>query len=483
MARVLIIDDEVAICRVLSDMVKRMGHEPATAKTLKEGVSKAFKEPFDVVLLDVALPDGSGLDVIPKLRETVSLPEVVIITGAGDPTGAEMAIRNGAWDYLQKPLFAKDIYLALNRVIQYRKNVKSAPKSPVALNLDGIVGNSPRIRACFDFVAQAANSDANVLITGETGTGKELFARAIHENGPRSEKSFVVVDCAALPESLVESSLFGYEKGAFTGADRARDGLILQADGGTLFLDEVGELPMSMQKAFLRVLQERRFRPIGGRMEKSSDFRLIAATNRDLDQGSKTGEFRKDLLFRIRSLLIEIPPLRERREDIKDLALYYITKICERQGTEIKGFSPEFFEALTTYNWPGNVRELIHTLEGAIAEAGREPTLFPKHLPSHIRIQLARASVTRNKKRAEKSDPGRTIALPPFKTSYKNFRESVMAEAEKHYFRDLMEAVKGSISEACRISGLGRTRLYSLLKKHGIDRSEFSAPGKNLRRE
>ncbi|MCP4110809.1 MAG: sigma-54-dependent Fis family transcriptional regulator [Desulfobacteraceae bacterium] len=226
MANVLIIDDEELVCKILADMVNRTGHCASYAYTLKEGIGKAMSAPFDVVFLDVRLPDGNGLDALPMIREMESSPEVIIITGAGDPNGAEIAIKSDAWDYLQKPLSTNKITLQLNRVLQYRSDIEKAGRKAVALKLDGIVGNSPRIQNCFDFIAQAAITDTNVLLTGETGTGKELFARAIHDNSPRAVNNFVVVDCAALPETLAESLLFGYEKGVYTGADRSRDGMI-----------------------------------------------------------------------------------------------------------------------------------------------------------------------------------------------------------------------------------------------------------------
>lgn len=467
MAHILIIDDDEMMCGMLSTMVRQMGHAATCANTLQEGIKLSSSEDFDVVFLDVRMPDGSGLDMLPRIREASSAPEVIIITGFGDPDGAELAIKNGAWDYLEKPSSIKAMTLPLVRALQYREE-KKARKSAVVLNREGIVGNSPSMRVCIDMVAQAANSDANVLITGETGTGKEIFAFAIHNNSLRAEKNFVVVDCAALPENLVESMLFGHEKGAFTGADRVQDGLIKQADGGTLFLDEVGELPLSTQSSFLRVLQERRFRPIGGKQEIESDFRLVAATNRDLERMVKQGQFRKELLFRLRSFTIELPPLREHRGDIKELALYYTAKICERYGTETKGFSPEFFEALAAYDWPGNVRELVNTMERAIAAARQDPILFPKHLPTHIRIDVVRASIGKETpiEVSHKEGGGSLKALP----NLRDFRENAISEAVQHYLHDLMSRTGGNIEEACKISGLSRPRLYALLKNYHISK-------------
>jgi two-component system NtrC family response regulator len=468
MAHILIIDDDEMICDMLSTVVRQMGHEVTCANTLQDGLQESLSRDCDVVFLDVRMPDGSGLDVLPRIREAPSSPEVIIITGFGDPDGAELAIKNGAWDYIEKPSSIKTMTLPLIRALQYREE-KQARKPPIALNREGIVGNSPQMKSCIDLVAHAAKSDAHVLITGETGTGKELFAYAIHNNSPRADKNFVVVDCAALPENLVESMLFGHERGAFTGADRTQDGLIKQADGGTLFLDEVGELPLSTQSSFLRVLQERRFRPIGGKQEIESNFRLVVATNRDLEGMVTQGQFRKELLFRLRSFTIELPSLREHPDDIKALVLYYTAKICERYGTETKGFSPEFFEALFSYEWPGNVRELVNTMERTIAAARQDPILFPKHLSPHIRIDVAKTSL---RKEAPVGSSQRGDATPLSELpNLRDFRVNAISEAEQHYLQNLMSITGGNIKEACRISGLSRPRLYALLKKYYISRS------------
>jgi two-component system NtrC family response regulator len=469
MAHVLIIDDDKEMCKMLADMVTSMEHNAAYAYSIKDGLNEASSEAFDIVFLDVKLPDGNGLELLPTIRKTEASPEVIIITGAGDPDGAEIAIKNGAWDYIQKPLSPKKIILPLTRVLQYRDDLKKAKKPAVALKLDGMVGSSPQWKSCLDLLAQIANSDANVLISGETGTGKELFARAIHNNSSRARKNMVVVDCAALPENLVESMLFGHEKGAYTGADKERVGFIKEAHGSTLFLDEVGELPLPVQKAFLRVLQEHQFMPLGSRKEIESDFRLVAATNRDLERMVESKQFRQDLFFRLQSLTIEIPPLRARPQDIKDLAMNYVAKLCERYGTASKGCSPDFFEALAAYEWPGNVRELIHTIERVLALARFEPTLFPRHLPSNIRIHAARASVSKNSERIEVSqqESDSTQMLPRLQ----DIRETALFNVEKQYLKDLMLLIAWDIKEACRISGLSRSRLYHLLKKYKINKS------------
>lgn len=463
MANILIIDDDKMLCNTMCRHIRHRGHQVTYALTLEQGCEAVSGKTFDVVFLDVSLPDGNGLDALPGIRQAPSRPEVIIITGEGDPDGAELAINSGAWDYIEKPSSIEKMTLPLVRALQYREE-KVAAKPTVALKRENILGDSPQMKSCFDLLAQAANSIANVLITGETGTGKELFARAIHENSPRSNNNLVVVDCAALPETLVESVLFGHEKGAFTGADRTQDGLVKQADSGTLFLDEVGELPLSVQKVFLRVLQEHRFRPVGSKQEVKSDFRLVAATNRNLDNMVQTGRFRNDLLFRLRTLTINLPPLRERREDIKDLALYHVTKFCDRHQMGTKGFSPEFFDALTAYNWPGNVRELLNTLETVLTVARHDHTLFAKHLPVHIRIQVARSAVSKKIPTDCSPEEGTDFAktLPPLR----DIRKAAAAEAEKRYLQDLISITRNNIKEACRITGLSRSRLYELLKNH-----------------
>ncbi len=465
MGRVLVIDDDEMLCQMMSRHLQIMHHEPVCALSLKEGLARLRNGAFDVVLLDVQLPDGNGLTAIPAVRAANGAPEVIIITGQGDPDGAELAIKSGAWAYLEKPVSLKDTALQLTRVFEYRRERAQSPPI-VALEHPDIVGKSPEMKACFDLVAQAAVNDINVLVTGETGTGKELVSRAIHDNSRRATGPFVVVDCAALPDTLAETILFGRAKGAYTGADRAAPGLVKQAHLGTLFLDEVGELPLGVQKVFLRVLQEHRFRPVGSDVEVCSDFRLIAATNRDLDTLVAAGQFREDLLYRIRSMAIRVPPLRERREDIRAIVLHHNHRICTRNKSATKGFSPDFFEALMEYDWPGNVRELVNTLETTLATAANEHTLFARHLPVNLRAHVARNAVSGS---TEEHPPDALSATPPGSLPpFREFRRTAAREAEKAYLRDLLALSGTSIKLACQISGLSRSRLYELLKEHEL---------------
>jgi len=461
-ANVLIIDDEKKLCTLLSQKIESMGHKTKYALTLQEAYSYSQDEPFDFIYLDVHMPDGNGLEAISKLRETPSLPEVIIMTGDAEAAGAELAIKCGAWDYIIKPSSLDIMVLPLIRALEYRQ-AKIVSKQ-AALKRQNIVGSSNAIQDCLAQVAHAASSDVNVLVTGETGTGKELISLAVHENSKRAEKSFVVVDCASLSTTLVESMLFGYEKGAYTGADRAQGGLILQADGGTLFLDEIGELPLTIQKTFLRVLQEKRLRPLGSKFEIASDFRLIAATNRNLEQMAEEGTFRSDLLFRIRTVQIEIQPLRNHLEDIKELSQYYVSKLCNRSGIELKDFSPDFMDTLKSYSWPGNVRELFTALERAMSEALHDPVLYPKHLPTNIRVKLAVNSIDKKRQTSSSPKANSSDILPKFHNS----REKAIAETDDEYLKKLMSLCAADIKKACAISGLSRSRLYELLKKYKI---------------
>lgn len=482
MANILVVDDDPMIRNALVLQLTQLKHTVMVAESLADGAEMLPLASFDIVFLDVNLPDGSGLDLLPTIRQADSGPEVIIITGEGSAQSAEAAINSGAWDYLQKPLLKQEIELQLTRALDYRAIKKSESKPALmTLKRPKIIGSSPELSARLDLVAQCAGSDANVLISGETGTGKELFARVIHENSLSPGCAFVVVDCAALPEQLVESVLFGHVKGAFTGADCKRDGLVKEADGGTLFLDEIGELPLSIQKKFLRVLQERRFKPVGSTQEIKSNFRLICATNRDLDKMVDEGLFRNDLLYRLRTFYIELPPLRACKQDIRELVLHYIDQLCRHHGMENKGFVPELVEALAAYDWPGNVRELISTLEKAILEDREAPTLFPMHLPHNVRLHYIQSSIDEKRQASPESSAvvkplhGETFSIsvrfthPP--PTLKQLRDQVTEQLECIYLKQLMSHTKKDLNRISKLSGLSKPRIYALLKKYDIPTS------------
>jgi len=462
MARILIIDDDPQVCETLQSLNFRLGHECLAAHTLKDGLEQLGRMEFDLVFLDVRLPDGNGLQALGQIRNQTSPPDVIVLTGQGDPEGAELAIQGGVWDYLVKPSPIKQIKETLNRALAYRREKKASGQA-MTLDLKDVVGESSVMRRCYERIAQAGGSDSTVLLTGETGTGKELLARSIHRNSLRSSRAFVVVDCASLTESLLESILFGHTKGSFTGAARDRVGLVKIADQGTLFLDEIGELPLSAQKTFLRVLQERRFRPVGSNQELESDFRLISATNRDLAAMVKSGEFRQDLYYRINTIQLHLPALREREDDVLILARYHIDKLCRQRNIPIKEMDPDLEGMLRRYEWPGNVRELFNTIEQAFVHSGAEKTVYAQHLPQALRIRVARTILGQGRGEAGPEEAQMEVeeALP----TLKDFKTS----KEREYLHRLVGSHGKDIQKMLSVSGLSRSHLYAMLKKHDIE--------------
>jgi len=462
MSKILIIDDDPNICTVLSEKFKRMDQDVYWSLTLNDGLDKINSDEFDIVFLDINLPDGNGLEAIGVIREHPFAPEIIIMTGGGDSAGAEIAIKSNAWDYIQKSGSHKQFEFSLIRALEYRQQ-KQAKIQEKKIKREAIIGESRQIKLCLRNILKASNNEVPILITGETGTGKELFAKAVHENSLRHQKNFIVVDCTSLPEHLVESVLFGHSKGAFTGADSHKEGLISIADGGSLFLDEIGELPLAIQKKFLRAFQEKKFRPVGSKIEISSDFRLISATHRDLMKMVKKNQFREDLYFRIANIKIETPPLRNRKSDIPLLVTHHMErkkKLFDELPHEV---SQEFMDDLSGYDWPGNVRELFNAMDSACSDAFQESMLFSKHLPDHIRIFNIQNRINKqNKDEAGLLTPEKSVPVETL--IFKDYIEKM-----KHsYINCLMSHTQGKIQTACRLSGLSRGHLYLLLKKYNI---------------
>lgn len=475
MANVLIIDDDLDFSRSFQRVIERMGHHCAVTPSISKAVEHLHESGCDVIFLDVNLPDGNGLTHVRQFQAMKKQPEVVILTGAGNSDGAALAIANGAWDYIAKPVSVSNIKLLLHRTLTYRAS-KETSNRPRFLKRRSIIGESPVMMACLDVMATAAASKSNVIITGETGTGKELFARGIHENSTTNGK-LVVIDCTNLPQNLAESILFGHTKGSFTSAHETRDGLFKQANNGTVFLDEIAELNPDLQKSLLRVLQERKFRPIGADNELSSNFRVIAATNRDLRTMVDRGEFRGDLFYRLNGHHLQVPPLRERKDDIPLLATHYAEKICREYEQPLKHLSSDFLDALRAHDWPGNVREFISAVYVAVDKAMAEDTLYSQHLATDIRIGAAKNAFRNHPDTPQPlaQEPGHQPTdaiirlglddeLPPLR----DVREDVVAQLEQRYLRQLVKTCGTDVSAACARSGLSRARLYDLLKKHSI---------------
>jgi len=473
MAKVLLVDDDRSMFVSLAALVAGEDISVTHAPTLKEGLILSQASSFDLILLKDRLPDGAVSKVNNSLRDAPGTPELIVYTRNGDPNEAAQLLSSGFWDYLINPVPDRNLLALLDNALRYHREKLA---SYVATNGDlcqllkneGIVGSSRELQRCLDMVPKAAQSEANVLITGESGTGKELFASAIHRLSHRSGKSLVVVDCAALPRDLVESILFGHRKGSFTGADQSREGLVKQADGGTLFLDEIGELPMEVQKKFLRVLQERVFRPVGGSEEVTSNFHLIAATNRDLRAMCDQKSFREDLLFRLQAFHIELPTLRSRPGDITELAYHYSERYRHYRKLKEKKFSPDFLMILKQYEWPGNVRELFHALESAFTTAQDNNTLYPMHLPLRIRIQVTRDALKAVQPAGVVSPSSGKSGNEGVLPKLQMLRDRVIEETELEYLRRLAAMTGGNINQALKISGLSRSRLYNLYKKYRL---------------
>ncbi|WP_295638070.1 sigma-54 dependent transcriptional regulator [uncultured Mailhella sp.] len=465
MARILIVDDDETFSYVLKRACSRHHCEVMREASLRGAEQATQGSVFDVVFLDISLPDGNGLSLLPSLLDGDMHPEVIVVTGHDNPEWVEQALRTGAWDFIQKTDELDTILEALEQALLYHRNHRSAFSSAGrkrTLSRENIIGSSQAMQRCIDVLADCADSGVSVLLSGETGTGKEVFARAIHENSARRHGPFVVVDCAALPEDIAESLLFGHMRGAFTGAVTREMGLVADADGGTLFLDEIGELPLSLQKVFLRMLQEKRVRPLGSRKEVSCDFRLVAATNRNLEAMVTEGTFRQDLFYRIQSVHITLPPLRERAGDVMLLAEHFRDLFSRRHALPEKNFSAGTVSALKAYDWPGNVREMSAVMERAVLSSGREDTIFPQHLSTAVRIRAA--SVRMRKAVSEEQREDRRPSL----LSYAEFRENVWHREEGRYLAGVLEHTGGNIAEACVVTGLSRSRLYALLKEHGL---------------
>lgn len=507
----------------LTLLVKRLGHNIAHADCTKNGAMAIEKQECDLAIYVLNSTEKEKWDDLQQLSYINGFPDVLAVVEAGDTEAAEYAVQSGTWDVLYTPCSAKTLEISISRCLKHRA-ARYAHENIDALKRTGIIGNSPLLERCLRQLGTVAKSDSSVLILGETGTGKELFARAVHENSHRAAHPLIVVDCTNLPASLAESILFGHSKGSFTGAIESVDGLFKQADKGTIFLDEIGELDLNIQKSLLRVIQERRFRPLSAKNEIECDFRIIAATNRDLEAMVQDGQFRQDLYHRINTRTIVLPSLRDRKEDIPLLAAHYTELFCNNLGCEIKEFTEETLEALKLYNWEGNIRELANVVHTTVLNGISEHKLHPQHLPEEIRLFLIRAQISMQDLLS--NTPGQhgnfsphswpqdngTAALHSVeesfylnsqnagspKTAHKNkdlgpakinqskqerifsfsdyislptlkqIREEVVSKMEYGYLSELINRCDGNFNTAQKMSGLSRARLYELLQKHSL---------------
>jgi len=443
----MIVDDERAIREVCRDVAQTLGFHTSIADSAEHAYRVLESNAIDVVLLDLKLPGAGGLEALHQIRERRPDVVIIVVTGYGTVQSAVQAMKNGAYDYVTKPFSMEELRLLLERVSSNLKlkteNRMLREKIKSKQGFGSIVGRAPEMEKLYRIIAKAAQSTHPVLILGESGTGKEMVARSIHFSGPFRDKPFIPVDCGSLVPTLIESELFGYVKGAFTGAVQSRDGLLAIAEGGTVFLDEVGELPVDLQAKLLRAIQEREIRPVGSTRRIAINVRILAATNRDLEQAVAQGTFRRDLYFRLNVLSLRIPPLRERRQDIPLLAAHFLERLSRASGQE-RSVSDEAMKALLAYDWPGNVRELENCLERACAFT-TGPMIQVADLPSSIH-----------------SAPG-TIPIGVEGTTTKILP---MAELEKQTILNTITQLNGDKLLAARLLGIGKTTLYRKLKEY-----------------
>jgi DNA-binding NtrC family response regulator len=444
----LIVDDERSIREACRDVAQSLGFNAFVADSVEHGFRLLEVQSVDAVLLDLRLPGAGGLEAMRRVKERRPEAIVIVVTGYGTVQTAVQAMKNGAYDYVTKPFSGDELRMLLERVGSHlrlksenrilREEVKSKQ------GFGGIVGRAPSMEKLYRIIAKAANSVHPVLILGESGTGKELVARSIHYAGPFRDKPFIPVDCESFAPTLIESELFGHVKGASTGANQAKDGLLAIAEGGTVFLDEVGELPLNLQAKLLRAIQEREIRPVGSTRRISINVRILAATNRDLELAVMQGAFRRDLYFRLNVLSLRIPSLRERRQDIPLLVAYFLERLARNSGIE-KRLSDETVKALLAYEWPGNVRELENCLERACAFTSG-PLIHVTDLPREIGHLAA----------AEASDGN----------GHSHGKIIPMAELEKQTILSAIAELNGDKLQAARLLGIGKTTLYRKLKDY-----------------
>lgn len=456
--RVLIVDDDQSMCELLQAGLKRRGFDPVYRTSADEALRLLDTDDFAVAITDLHMQGIGGIEVCQRIAENRPDMPVVVITAFGSMETAIAAIRAGAYDFVTKPFELEQLGLTVERAVRHRALQDEVKRLRLAVTesrkFDDMVGKSRPMAEVFDLLSRVAETEATVLITGESGTGKELIARALHNRGRRREGPFVAVNCAAMPETLLEGELFGHVKGAFTDAKSARTGLFVTASDGTLFLDEIGEMPMGMQVKLLRALQERVVRPIGGNVEVPFNTRIVAATNRDLESEVAEGRFREDLFYRINVVRVHVPPLRSRGSDILILAQHFLDRFAKQNAKNVLGISSPAAEKLMSYHWPGNVRELQNCIERAVALT-RFDQIVVEDLPEKIRDHKTSRVIV------DSEDPAELLP---------------MDEVERRYILRVLEAVGGNKTQAAQVLGFDRKTLYRKLERYGAQAASLAQP-------
>ena len=453
-ARILIVDDDEVSCRLFAEILEGDGHEVHQARSGEEALDRLRKESYDLLLVDVRMPGITGLDVTRAMRQEQPLLPVIVMTAFGSIETAVEAIHEGAYDYVSKPMNLDELKKIVFRALGQRElDARSRRKIKQVDDLEQqktVIGRSPAMVEVFKMVARAAPTKSTVLILGESGTGKEVIARSVHQHSGRAQRPFVAVDCGALTETLLESELFGHTRGAFTGAVADKKGVFQAADSGTCFLDEIGDISLNMQSKLLRVLQEEEVRPVGGKEWVKVDVRVLAATNKDLDELVKTGAFREDLYYRLKVITIRLPPLRERPEDIDELVQIFIRRYSRAASKQITAISQDAVERLRSYSWPGNIRQLENAIEQAVV-LSKHPVLTLDDLPQEVREDLP----------------------PPYDHAGNGqilFSDTPsLEEIKKRYALYVMNRTRGNISRAAKVLDIDRRSLYRMLARWKIE--------------
>ena len=454
--RVLIVDDEADSREALAELTQRWGYDVQTASDGTEALRRAIEGHPDVILTDLVMPNMDGLWLLRALRAELPECPVVLLTGRGTIQTAVQAIKEGAYDFIEKPLEIPRLRIVLERALEKKETMREVQllRRRIAALAPGtdMIGSGPSMQRVFELVNKVAPSNASVVIAGQSGTGKEVVARAIHNLSPRKDKPFVALNCSAIPATLIESELFGNERGAFTGADQRRLGNFELAHNGTLFLDEIGELPLELQAKFLRVLEDRKFRRLGGRSEVEVDVRVLCATNRDLKEEIRRGRFREDLYFRLHVFTILLPPLRDRREDIPLLVHHFLEKFNGETGKRVQGLTPAALATLQGYAWPGNIRELRNTLERAMILVDGD-IIGEEQLPPDLHASRPEAA---------------TLRIP---------LGLQMDKVEKEYILASLQKNGGNKARTAEVLGISEKTLYNKLNRYAAEARERSAAG------
>ena len=461
--KILVIDNEEGLCRMMKAVLSDSSYQVKTFTQPREAVREFQTNQWDLVISDIKMPGMSGLEVLQRIKEKDPTIPVIMITAYATVETSIQALRKGAYDMLTKPFEPEELLYRVKNALKHNQllaeNNELKKKLAGNFSFDKIIGSSQKLKNILETVTKIAARDMPVLISGESGTGKELIAQAIHYNSPRRERRFMAINCGSLPESVLESELFGYKKGAFTGASSDREGIIEAADSGTLFLDEVGNLSTNVQKTLLRVLQEQEFMRIGDRFATKVDFRIISATNTDLLDHVSSRTFREDLYYRLNVINIHLPPLRERREDIPLLAIHFMKELNQKYNTHIQGFTPETIKALVNFPWPGNIRQLSNVIEACMA------------VEIDDRISLSVATQF-----PHSTSPSNPIPLTQDSSKEYAAEENYfnnLARFEKEYLIKLLHASRGNIEKAARQAGINMATIYRKLKKYHINKEDY----------